>query len=808
MNQPPHPDPEVPELSEQPSQTGAVRAALGSAFESVDCGVLVVDRRGVVSHANDRASALLRVAPEDLVGRTSFEPGWDVVDLEGQPVPPESYPSVRARDSLERVPGVVLGVAAAGSTDRSWLRITAVPRIDAGGRLEAVILTLVDVTESVLAAQVRDAEDVLRAEVLRTSPSGIIVVDADQRVRLASDEATRLLGLTPDANGRITLRGRLIDDRGKPLPPNQLPHVRVRERGRALLGGRYVWTSSSGRRRILMVNGAPLDGARWPGCVVLSFIDVTQHEAATRALRHSERRLAASLKAADLGRFVLDLRQRTVSADRTWLAGHGFPLAMAEGDFDLWRSRIDRLDTPEQRAAIDAHRAGETPQLELEFWMRTDADRARRLRCIGQIIDRDSGGRPTRISGVLMDITAEYEAREAVERLEAQAAEMARLEGVAAVAGGVAHTFSNLLVGVMGAVQAAREGAADGSPLAEALDLLADASARAGDVTTQLRAVSGGNQFSLGVVRLDDFVAASAGMLETGLAGRATLRIQTDQAMLPVEVDVDQLLLVLMNLVLNAADSTPRGGPAVVVRTRMLEVLPGAALAGLASPGTPLPGTYAMVEVADRGLGMSAAVQGRMFEPFFTTHPDRRGLGLSAVLGVARGHSGFVQVHSDKDTGTTLAIGLPLVDELAEAPTAELVPVAVPAAPRPRRVLVVDDEPTILRLVQRVLERAGFGVETVSDGHAALDRLEEAADAYGALLLDLTMPGLSGRDVLEVVLDRWPDLEVVVMSGYTDDPDIGRLLAADAVRFLAKPFGSRRLGEVVAAAVGGSPDGT
>ena len=766
-----------------------------SIFDHADCGLVVYDRTGAIQAVNQQACALLGHTESELLGRTSFDPRWFAVDPDGHIIPPEQYPGVQARDTGEAVRDVLLGVVRPLTGERAWLQASAVPRTGMSGEVEGVVLTLVDVTATQQEAMRHAAEKRLRTEMMRTAPAGILVLDRDDRIRHASNVARRLLGLPLEGDGPFKLRGTLVDSRGDGLSPDELPAHRVRTADRPLIGARYVWTSRSGRRRIFMVNGARLDTELWPDGIVLSFNDVTQQEATARAIRQSERRLSAALNAADLGRFVLDIARRCVSVDRNWMARHAFPPQLAESDYDLWRARLERDDVERLVTAIDAHERGETKNLEVEFWLRAESKRAR-LRVTGLIDARDESGRALQLSGVLMDVTAAYEAEQAAKALEVRAAEMARLEGIAAVAGGVAHTFSNLLVGVMGAVHSAREGIDDHTPLAEALDLIAEAATRAGDVTTQLRAVSGHSRFSLQRIRLDDLVRSARGMLETGLADRAVLRTEAEGTAQPVEVDVDQLKLVLMNLVLNAADAIPDSRQLVTVRTGMVRVGEHSELPGLASPGQPGPGAYVVVEVVDRGHGMPPHVQRRMFEPFFSTRPHRQGLGLGAVLGVARGHGGFVQVRSFEGVGTTVCIGLPVAED---ATTPELPARRNTSPDSGRRVLVVDDESIIRRLVTKVLDRAGYDVVTAEDGHGALDVLEAEAASIGLLLLDLTMPEMSGREVLQVVLDRWPDLSVLVMSGYTEDEMVGRLLADGKVSFLSKPFGAGDLRDAVAA---------
>jgi nitrogen-specific signal transduction histidine kinase len=400
------------------------------------------------------------------------------------------------------------------------------------------------------------------------------------------------------------------------------------------------------------------------------------------------------------------------------------------------------------------------------------------------------------MSGVLRDVTQEHAAREATQRMEDNAAELARLEGTAAVAGGVAHTFSNLLGGVLGAVSSLEEQAQQDPSLVEGLSLIRDASEHAGRLTKQLRGLSGHGRFRMDIADLPTCVHEMQDLLNTAVAEQAQVEIEHIGPPSSVKVDTDQLQQVAVNLVLNAAESDPRPTPRVVVRTRSIHIRPGESLDGLASPQGLAPGRYALVEVIDEGCGMTQAVRQRMFEPFFSTRVGRAGLGLSAVLGIIRGHGGHVAVHSKPGLGTTITLVLP---ENTQAP-----PVANPPSPppmvsdtpdRPPRVLVADDEPVIRRLVERVLVRCRYSVECVSDGQQAVDVLAQRREDIDLLLVDLTMPGMSGHEVLALTRRKWPDLPVIVMSGYTQREVSGPLAAASTVGFIEKPFTAAQLRE-------------
>ncbi len=197
------------------------------------------------------------------------------------------------------------------------------------------------------------------------------------------------------------------------------------------------------------------------------------------------------------------------------------------------------------------------------------------------------------------------------------------------------------------------------------------------------------------------------------------------------------------------------------------------------------------LEVTDSGVGMDAATRARIFEPFFTTKFTGRGLGLAAVLGIVRGHKGALDVISQRGCGTTFRLFFPAAAAVTETPAAT---VGAPARWQGSgMVLLVDDEAAVRAVARRVLERSGFCIVEANTGDDALARCQEHDGKLCLVLLDLTMPGLSGEVTLGEIRRRWPSLPVVVSSGLVPE-DGGRL---SAVPFLAKPYRPSELVDLV-----------
>jgi CheY-like chemotaxis protein len=239
-----------------------------------------------------------------------------------------------------------------------------------------------------------------------------------------------------------------------------------------------------------------------------------------------------------------------------------------------------------------------------------------------------------------------------------------------------------------------------------------------------------------------------------------------------------------MNLITNASDAIGDTAGHIRVRTGVMDVT--RAFLADAIVGSDAPeGRYVFVEVQDDGCGMDKDTMARIFEPFFTTKFTGRGLGLAAVLGIVRGHNGAIRIVSAPQIGTQFRVLLPA----ATTPVKEEVKVAaMPVMTTGARVLVVDDEPGVRLVARESLKRAGFAVDVAEDGEDALSIVKRSPDAYDAVLLDMTMPRLSGVETLRALREVRPGLPVVLTSGYSEQVATAHVAPTDIAGFIQKPF--------------------
>ncbi len=393
---------------------------------------------------------------------------------------------------------------------------------------------------------------------------------------------------------------------------------------------------------------------------------------------------------------------------------------------------------------------------------------------------RDANGAVVRLIGAATDETDRRLAERGRAALQRNLQASQRLESLGVLAGGVAHEFNNILTTILGTVDLVRDDLDDAPSAQEDLATIEQAARDAADLCRQLLAYSGQGRFRTEATVLSSFVAERQALLRLSAGATARLDLDLRGGTARVAADPSQLAQVVLNLVVNAAEAaTGARDPAITVSTDVVQVTDEHVAAWGLSPEVTT-GAWAVVSVRDAGAGMDAETRARVFEPFFTTRFTGRGLGLSAVQGIVRGHGGHVGVESTPGAGTTVRVLLPLLEGASPAPGDTH---ALPTL----RVLLVDDEPLVRRTAARIFRRCGAEVVEAVGANEALQRFE-AEGPFGLLVSDLVMPGRDGAALAEELRARAPDLKVVLCSGYDDRSLSRRADAAQADAWLAKPF--------------------
>jgi two-component system, cell cycle sensor histidine kinase and response regulator CckA len=395
---------------------------------------------------------------------------------------------------------------------------------------------------------------------------------------------------------------------------------------------------------------------------------------------------------------------------------------------------------------------------------------------------------------VVRDLT-EQRRMEAAERENEEALRQSqKLESIGVLAGGIAHDFNNLLTGIMGNAGLARRAIITGrSEQAAALlrDVLA-ASERASDLTRQLLAYAGKGRFVIQPVDLCRLVTEVSTLIRASISKKITLVMDVPDDCILIDADRAQLQQLVMNLVINGGEAIGDQPGTLTVRIRTVHFTERRERPR--TEGFPIAtGDYVRIDVRDTGAGMDNETRRRIFEPFFTTKFLGRGLGLSAALGIVRGHRGAIGVRTEPGRGTTFTILLPVPQEVRRAARTSGHTSIDYESQGAGTILVADDEEGVRSVVASVLEDAGYTVELASNGGEAVERLRELGDRIRLVILDLTMPTLGGAEAATELRRIRPDIPIIAMSGYGDIEVMQHFGQAGVDDFLPKPFSPDQL---------------
>jgi len=522
------------------------------------------------------------------------------------------------------------------------------------------------------------------------------------------------------------------------------------------------------------------------GAVLWSFRDVSERKTAEEALRVGERRLAAR------ERYLTALLESMPECIKV-LDRNGIILEMNRAGLEMVEAGIPEdvigkcvyplIDEPHR----DAFRAVNESVFQggyggaLEFSI-TGLKGARRTFETRVVPLRDDSDNVIGALSATRDITERKE-------LEERIRQAAKLESLGVLAGGIAHDFNNLLTGILGGASLLQDEIPAHSVLYPAVETIAIASQRASELTRQMLAYSGRGHFVIETVDLPERVRQILTLLEASTPKHVRLALDLENSDCLIEADTGQLQQILMNLIINAAEATATEGVvSISVRRVPIAVSRPTLAADLVA------GEYVVLEVRDSGTGMDEDTRRKIFDPFFTTKFTGRGLGLAAVLGIVRGHKGGIEVESAPGRGSRFTVYFP-------ASAVRMKRAAGPAstttsAIRTGTVLLVDDEDVVLRAGRLALERLGFRVLLARSGSEAVEQFRSQHRDLALVILDMTMPGLSGADALHQLKAIDSSVPVLGTSGFSADEARSRF-GQTIAGFIPKPYSLRSFSDTV-----------
>jgi two-component system cell cycle sensor histidine kinase/response regulator CckA len=613
---------------------------------------------------------------------------------------------------------------------------------------------------------------------LDTAEVILLKLDNEGRILLVNRYACTVLGWTADE-----LLGRNWIETCVPLRIRNS----LRNTFHNLVGGDLsivdnpVLTKSGDERLIEWRNTVLRDDAGQIICTFSSGTDITERHQAVEALRTSEERMRFALDAANVGIWDMDYATGVLRWSDILETQYGLQPGTFGGTFEAFIELVHPDDRESLLATVGKAMKAGGDFSTLNRTMCPDGT-VRWLSGAGRVLLGEHG-EPVRAVGISLNVTEHH-------TLEAQYQQAQKMEAIGRLAGGVAHDFNNLLTVILGFSELLLAGLTPDDPRQADIAEIQKAGTRAAGLTRQLLAFSRKEIIQPTLLDLNVIVADIRAMLARLIGEDVTIVLDLGTALSPVKADRGQVEQIILNLAVNARDAMPKGGT-LTIATANVEPDECRAKGHLT-----VTASCVALTVSDTGTGMTPEARAHLFEPFFTTKGIGKGtgLGLATVHGIVTRNGGSVTVDSEVGKGTSFRVYFPRAD------AAEHVVAAAPAVDRRRggvqTVLVVEDAKGLRELTRRLLERQGYTVLLAANADEAL-RLFDAHPSIDLLLTDVVMPGASGPDLVKQLVERRPALQVIYMSGYTDEAIVHHGVLDPGIAFLHKPFSSETLGRKI-----------
>lgn len=506
---------------------------------------------------------------------------------------------------------------------------------------------------------------------------------------------------------------------------------------------------------------------------VAVFDVITERKRAEEALRESEERLALAQRSSGAGVWDWDLVNDHADWSQELFALFGIDPEQTPSSVAAWRQIIHPEDREAATSRIEqAIAAGNT--LVNEYRIILPNGQIRWINALGNT-SYDESGRPLRMAGICIDITER-------KRLEEQLRQAQKMEAVGQLAGGVAHDFNNLLQVILSNADLIQSELPPDAPIRESIDEVLKASQRAADLVRQLLAFSRRQTIQPVYVDLNELIQGMLKMICRVIGEHIELHFIAGAGLAYVLVDKGQMEQVLMNLCVNARDAMARGGKMAIQTQNVSLDAEFCRDNPWASEGR-----YVNMSVSDTGHGMETETIGHLFEPFFTTKGlgEGTGLGLATVYGIIKQHQGLIHVESEPGAGTVFKVYLPAAVRPEETPET---PAKTPVVGGKETILVAEDESAVLKMTERMLASAGYTVLTASNGQEALHLFKERVNDISLVVLDVMMPGLSGKQVMDRIVKEHPDMRFLFCSGYSEDAIHSDFVVEKGLCLIEKPY--------------------
>ena len=742
--------------------------------EALQEGIWAIDADANTTYVNPAMARMLGYTESEMTGRHLFS----FMDERGIEL---------ARANLKRRESGVIEVHdfefLRKDGSRMYATLSTGPIQDENGNYAGAIAGVMDVTDRKRALEaLREREETFRA-LAENSEDTIMRFDRKLRHLYVNPAVERVTGIPPSE-----FIGKTHREMGFPGP--------LVEHWESTLQA-VIDSGTTQRIEFQLPSGVWIDWLLMPEfgdtgrveAVITSARDITDYKKSEELLRQAKHELDEAQRIAHVGGWSLD----PVTLEGSW-SDEMFRLHNRNPDqgtppADEWLSRIEPEDRINLTSAVSRSIESGEPY-DIEFRIHRWGDDAERVHRSIAEVQRDSATDAIRIIGTTADITDQKHAEAEHLRLEEQLRQSQKLEAIGRLAGGVAHDFNNILMGVVGGASMLRRRTPKESEAFKWVEKIADSAQSAALLANQLLAFARGGKYMPAPQDLNELVDSGLELMRSSILTKVW--VETDQAedLPPVEADRAQVFQILMNLCKNAVDAMADEG---VIR---IETRP-AQRSELPEQLADREGGFNVLSVWDSGPGIPEANREHIFDPFFTTKDYGRGLGLAAVYGIVQNHRGAIVVDDAPTGGARFTIFLPTTDQHVAVDILRLQSRSRDTDGRSVTVLVVDDEPTPRDLASSMLESLGHRVVRASSGSQAVEILRRDPARIDAVLLDVVMPEMDGNATFQELAEVKSDLCVVFFSGFLEDMVLPQSTRERAKGFLAKPFTIEELAETM-----------
>lgn len=738
--------------------------------EHADVWVWEIDMAGLYTYSSPIVKKLLGYSPAELVGKMHFHDLFPTASRES--LRSLSMEALARGESFQNFENLCLHK----DGHEVLMSTNGVPICDENGLLRGYRGSDQDVTAGRRAEKaLRASEELLRA-ILDSSTEGIFGMDLDGNCTFCNAAALALFGYREQRD----LLGRNVHatlhyqtQTGLPFSPDTCRLLAAVQCGAKVHLDDEIFWRADGCSFFAECWSHPFHRDGTLAGAVVSFFDVTERKIERERLRTTAERLDLTLESTGIGILHWDIAEDRMLVDSQARLMLGCSESVFPGTVQAFLDRIHPADLPRVRRSMMRTKEQGEPYSE-EYRVVWPDKSERHVLARGRLIANDSG-EPQRVDGIMWDITERR-------NLEQQLTQAQKMEAIGHLAGGIAHDFNNLLQVILVNASLVQQHHPADLPACESVEEILTATRRATDLTRQLLTFSRRQTLQPEHADLNTLIEGILKMLRRLLGEQIDLAFLADHDLGTVFVDRGQIEQVIVNLCVNARDAMPTGGR-ITIETHPQILDDHYCQMHLWAK----PGTYAQMTVSDTGHGMDKETLLHIFEPFFSTKAEGKGtgLGLATAYGIVQQHSGLIHVYSEPGAGTVFKIYLPSSNA---APIEREKELRENTQGGTETILIAEDDPNILRILAALLRDAGYTVFEAQNGNEALSLYDIHAGELDLMLLDVIMPGIGGREVMQHVRTRDAHLPCLFCSGYTATTIHDNLLPDKNVHLIQKPF--------------------